>query len=78
MKRDGLPSPSILRENERERSSVGSFCKEQSEHLSKYRFLTEKSSENPKIIRTSLTRDLPEIFSGTVEVDETYLGVNGK
>ncbi len=26
------------------------------------------------IIRTSLTKDVPEIFSGTVEVDETYLG----
>jgi transposase len=26
------------------------------------------------IIRTSLTKDLQEIFSGTVEVDETYLG----
>jgi len=26
------------------------------------------------IIRTSLTKDIPEIFSGTVEVDETYLG----
>jgi len=25
------------------------------------------------IIRTSLTKDVPEIFSGTVEVDETYL-----
>ncbi|MDD1699390.1 MAG: IS1595 family transposase [Methanoregula sp.] len=26
------------------------------------------------LIRTSLTKDVPEIFSGTVEVDETYLG----
>jgi len=26
------------------------------------------------VIRTSLTKDIPEIFSGTVEVDETYLG----
>jgi hypothetical protein len=26
------------------------------------------------IIRTSLMKDVPEIFSGTVEVDETYLG----
>jgi len=26
------------------------------------------------IIRTALTKDVPEIFSGTVEVDETYLG----
>jgi len=26
------------------------------------------------IIRTSLTKDVPKIFSGTVEVDETYLG----
>jgi transposase len=26
------------------------------------------------IIRTSLTKDVPEIFSGTVEVDETYIG----
>jgi transposase len=26
------------------------------------------------IIRTSLTKDIPEIFSGTVEVDETFLG----
>jgi transposase len=26
------------------------------------------------IIRTSLTKDVPEIFSGTVEGDETYLG----
>jgi len=26
------------------------------------------------IIRTPLTKDVPEIFSGTVEVDETYLG----
>jgi transposase len=26
------------------------------------------------IIRTSLTKDVPEIFSGTVEADETYLG----
>ena len=31
------------------------------------------------IIRTSLTKDVPEIFSGTVEVDETYLGgVSGR
>jgi transposase len=26
------------------------------------------------IIRTTLTKDVPEIFSGTVELDETYLG----
>lgn len=26
------------------------------------------------IIRTSMMKDIPEIFSGTVEVDETYLG----
>lgn len=52
-------------------------------------FLLEQSSlnispQNPNrtktvlraltIIRTSLTKDVPEIFSGTVEVDETYLG----
>jgi transposase len=52
-------------------------------------FLLEQSSQNIslrtgferrrvlralKIIRTSLTKDVPEIFSGTVEVDETYLG----
>jgi transposase len=52
-------------------------------------FLLEQSSQNISlrtgferrrvlraltIIRTSLTKDVPEIFSGTVEVDETYLG----
>lgn len=52
-------------------------------------FLLEQSSQNIalrtslergrvlralSIIRRSLTRDVPEIFSGTVEVDETYLG----
>ena len=52
-------------------------------------FLLEQSSQNIslrtgferrrvlralKIIRMSLTKDVPEIFSGTVEVDETYLG----
>jgi transposase-like protein len=52
-------------------------------------FLLEQSSQNIAIrtgferrrvlraltvIRTSLTKDVPEIFSGTVEVDETYLG----
>ncbi len=26
------------------------------------------------LIRTALVKDVPEIFSGTVEVDETYLG----
>jgi hypothetical protein len=26
------------------------------------------------IVRRVLTKDVPEIFSGTVEVDETYLG----
>ncbi|HZK29836.1 MAG TPA: hypothetical protein VFC43_01185, partial [Methanoregula sp.] len=29
-------------------------------------------------IRFVMVKDIPEIFSGTVEVDETYLGVNGK
>ena len=52
-------------------------------------FLLEQSSQNIavrtgferrrvlralSIIRTALTKDVPEIFSGTVEVDETYLG----
>jgi len=52
-------------------------------------FLLEQSSQNIalrtslergrvlralSIIRRALTRDVPEIFSGTVEVDETYLG----
>jgi hypothetical protein len=52
-------------------------------------FLIEQSSQNIAvrtgierrrvlrsliIIRTVLTKDVPEIFSGTVEVDETYLG----
>jgi transposase-like protein len=52
-------------------------------------FLLEQSSQNISIrtgferrrvlraltiIRTSLTKYIPEIFSGTVEVDETYLG----
>ena len=52
-------------------------------------FLLEQSSQNIAIrtglerrrvlralttIRTVLTKDVPEIFSGTVEVDETYLG----
>jgi len=52
-------------------------------------FLLEQSSQNISLrtgferkrvlraltyIRTSLTKDVPEIFSGTVEVDETYLG----
>jgi transposase len=52
-------------------------------------FLLEQSSQNISlrtgferrrvlraltIIRTSLMKDVPEIFSGTVEVDETYLG----
>ncbi|MFA5253763.1 MAG: IS1595 family transposase, partial [Methanoregula sp.] len=52
-------------------------------------FLLEQSSQNIAvrtgferrrvlraltIIRTALTKDVPEIFSGTVEVDETYLG----
>jgi len=52
-------------------------------------FLLEQSSQNISsrtglerkrvlraltYIRTSLTKDVPEIFSGTVEVDETYLG----
>jgi transposase len=52
-------------------------------------FLLEQSSQNISvrtgferrrvmraltIIRSSLTKDIPEIFSGTVEVDETYLG----
>jgi transposase-like protein len=52
-------------------------------------FLLEQSSQNISLttgferkrvlraltyIRTSLTKDIPEIFSGTVEVDETYLG----
>jgi hypothetical protein len=51
-------------------------------------FLLEQSSQNISlrtgferkrvlraltIIRTSLTKDVPELFSGTVEVDETYL-----
>jgi transposase len=26
------------------------------------------------LIRSAMTKDIPEIFSGTVEVDETYLG----
>ena len=26
------------------------------------------------IMRTAMTHDVPEIFEGTVEVDETYLG----
>jgi hypothetical protein len=26
------------------------------------------------LIRRALTQDVPDIFSGTVEVDETYLG----
>jgi len=52
-------------------------------------FLLEQSSQNISLrtgferkrvlraltyVRTSLTKDVPEIFSGTVEVDETYLG----
>jgi transposase len=52
-------------------------------------FLIEQSSQNIAlrtdierrralcaltIVRTVLTKDVPEIFSGTVEVDETYLG----
>jgi len=52
-------------------------------------FLVEQSSQNTALrtslergrvlraltlIRRALTRDVPEIFSGTVEVDETYLG----
>jgi len=52
-------------------------------------FLLEQSSQNISLrtgferkrvlraltyIRTSLTKDVPGIFSGTVEVDETYLG----
>jgi len=52
-------------------------------------FLLEQSSQNISlrtglerkrvlraltIIRTTLVKDVPEIFSGTVEVDETYLG----
>jgi len=52
-------------------------------------FLLEQSSQNISsrtglerkrvlraltLIRNSLTKDVPEIFSGTVEVDETYLG----
>jgi transposase len=52
-------------------------------------FLLEQSSQNISLrtglerkrvmraltkIRISLTKDVPEIFSGTVEVDETYLG----
>ena len=50
-------------------------------------FVIEQSSQNiairtgierrrvlRTIIRTTLTKDVPEIFSGTVEVDETYLG----
>ena len=31
-----------------------------------------------KIESRVLTKEVPEIFSGTVKVDETYLGVNGK
>lgn len=30
------------------------------------------------LIRTALIKDVPEIFSGTVEVDETYLGSQWK
>lgn len=52
-------------------------------------FLLEQSSQNISIrtslerrrviraltvVRRALTKDVPEIFSGTVEVDETYLG----
>ena len=52
-------------------------------------FLLEQSSQNITvrtgferrivlraltIIRTTLTNDVPDIFSGTIEVDETYLG----
>ena len=52
-------------------------------------FLLEQSSQNVSLrtgferkrvlraltyVRTSLMKDVPEIFSGTVEVDETYLG----
>jgi len=52
-------------------------------------FLLEQSSQNISIrtslerrgvmraltvVRRVLTKDVPEIFSGTVEVDETYLG----
>jgi transposase-like protein len=52
-------------------------------------FLVEQSSQNIALrtslergrvlraltlIRRALTQDVPEIFSGTVEVDETYLG----
>ena len=30
------------------------------------------------LLRVAMTHDLPEVFEGTVEVDETYLVANGK
>jgi hypothetical protein len=63
------------------------LTKEQWKEIIKW-FLLEQSSQNIAIrtslergrvlraltiIRRALTRDVPEIFSGTVEVDETYL-----
>jgi len=47
---------------------------EQSEHLNKDGFERRRVLRALTIIRTSLTKDVPEIFSGTVEMDETYLG----
>jgi hypothetical protein len=56
-------------------------------------FLLEQSSQNISIrtgferrrvlialtiIRTSLMKDVPEIFLSTIEVDETYFGGNGR
>lgn len=64
------------------------LTKEQWKEIIKW-FLLEQSSQNIAIrtslergrvlraltiVRRALTRDVPEIFSGTVEVDETYLG----
>ena len=46
----------------------------QSEHLDPYISWTTEGHESSHVVRRVLTKDVPEIFSGTVEVDETYVG----